>query len=376
MYAQILREELATIAGLMAFVVVFVFGDRLAPSQLGLPLGSMFISMLFAVMLWCAFTVVHHAEGLAVLLGEPYGTLILTISVIGIEVAVIAAVMLAGSDKPTIARDTMFSVVMIVLNGLVGLSLLLGGLRHRVQAYSLQGANAYLAVLIPLAAIGLVLPSFTRSAPGGELSDLHAAFVTAMSIALYGVFLAIQTTTLSDIFQQPQSNELGATTSEDNRHHHPFVIRSASYHAIALLIALLPIILLSKKLATYLDFAITSLGAPLALGGFIVAALVLTPEGLSAIQAARANQLQRAVNICLGSALATIGLTIPVVLVIGFLIGESITLGLSSPDIVMLSVTLVVSLVTFMSPRTNILQGAVHLALFFGYVMLIFDTAN
>lgn len=369
----IVRQEAATIVGYCAFFLAIVFADGLSPSALGTGGAAALFLALFAIMLWLAFAVVRHAEGLATVLGEPYGTLILTLSVIGIEVALISSVMIAGSDKAGLARDTMFSVVMIVLNGLVGLSLLIGGLRHRLQEYNLIGANAYLAVLIPLAALSLILPRFSVSAPGGELSTIQAVFLVSMSIVLYGVFLTIQTVTHSDIFMQPEQNgnEAGAV---DHHHHHTG--RSVPFHSLALIAAMLPIVLLSKTLATYVDFGVSQLGAPLALGGFLIAALVLTPEGISAIQAARVNQLQRAVNICLGSSLATIGMTVPAVLVIGWVIRQPVELGLENTEIVILSVTLIVSLVTFLSGRTSILLGTVHLALFAAYVMLIFDTAG
>jgi Ca2+:H+ antiporter len=368
---KIIRQEIATGVGYLTLLGALLFGSALTPGAIGHVAAISVLSALFFVMLWVAFAVVRHAESLATLLGEPYGTLILTLSVIGIEVALIASVMITGTDKATLARDTMFSVVMIVLNGLVGLSLLIGGLRHRLQEYNLIGANAFLAVLIPLAVLSLVLPSFSPSAPGGELSQLHAIFLIGMSVVLYGVFLAIQTVTHSDIFMQPAADK--SDGSEPEGHHHDFVVRTVPFHSVALVAAMLPIVLLSKTLAVYVDFGITQLGAPLALGGFLIAALILTPEAISAIQAARDNQLQRAVNICLGSALATIGLTVPAVLTIGWVINEPVELGLENADIVMLCLTLVVSLVTFLSGRTSILLGTVHLALFAAYVMLIFD---
>lgn len=367
----IIRQEIATVVGYLTLLGVLLFGGAPSPDAIGSSAAVSVLFALFLVMLWVAFAVVRHAESLATLLGEPYGTLILTLSVIGIEVALIASVMITGADKATLARDTMFSVVMIVLNGLVGLSLLVGGLRHRLQDYNLIGANAYLAVLIPLAVLSLILPRVSPSAPGGELSQLQATFLIGMSIVLYGVFLGIQTVTHSDIFKQPTADASGA--GEPAHHHHHFVVRTVPFHSVALLAAMLPIVLLSKTLAVYVDFGITRLGAPLALGGFLIAALVLTPEAISAIQAARDNQLQRAVNICLGSALATIGMTVPAVLSIGWLINEPVELGLGDTDIVILCLTLFVSLVTFLSGRTSVLLGTVHLALFAAYVMLIFD---
>jgi len=369
----LLRQEIATIIGFLTLALFLVFGHMLAPESLGLKVSILPLVIIFGVMLWGAFSVVRHAESLATILGEPYGTLILTLSVIGIEVAVIAAVMISGADKPTLARDTMFSVLMLVMNGLVGLCLIVGGLRHRNQIYNLQGANAYLAVLLPLAILGLVLPRYTTSAPAGELSALQTGFQIALSIILYLIFLAVQTVTHSDIFRQPRDPEQGGVKAEVSGHQHQYVIKTVPYHIIGLIAALLPIVLLSKKLALYVSFGIAATGAPLALGGFLVAALILSPEALSAMHAARDNLLQRSVNISLGSALATIGLTIPAVLIIGWVTGEHIVLGLGTTDVVLLTLTLAVSLVTFISPRTNFLQGAVHLALFTAYVVMIFD---
>lgn len=361
-----LKSELPSLTGFVVFGAFMLLGDTLKPDYVGIGPSLLLLGVIFAAVMWCAFSVVRHAECLATILGEPYGTLILTLAVIGIEVALIVAIMLSGDAAPTMARDTMFSVVMIVMNGLIGLCLLMGGLRHRNQTYNLQGAQAFLSVLVPLAIFALVLPRFTHSAPGGQLSPLQAGFDVIMCILLYGVFLAIQTVTHSDIFRQPDQ-------SEDDDGHHGVVVRSLPFHVIGLVGALLPIILLSKKLALYVEFGIGGLGAPLALSGFIVAALVLMPEGLSAIQAARENKLQRAVNICLGSAVATIGLTVPAVLLVGWVTGLSIELGLKPADIALLVLTLFVSLLTFGSRTTNYLLGAVHLSLFAAYVMMIFD---
>ncbi len=363
---NIFRSELPSLAGFAVFAAFMAAGDILKPETIGIGASLALLAVIFATVMWCAFSVVRHAECLATILGEPFGTLILTLAVIGIEVALIVAIMLSGDAAPAMARDTMFSVVMIVLNGLIGLCLLSGGLRHKNQSYNLQGAQAFLSVLVPLAVFALVLPRVTHSAPGGELSKLQAGFEVVMSILLYGVFLAIQTVTHSDIFRQPDAKE-------EDHDHHGVVVRSIPYHVIGLLGALLPIILLSKKLALYVEFGIDGVGAPIALSGFVVAALVLMPEGLSALQSARENKLQRAVNICLGSAVATIGLTVPAVLLVGWITGVQIELGLEMPEIVLLGLTLIVSLLTFGSRMTNYLQGAVHLALFAAYVMMIFD---
>ncbi|PHQ69920.1 MAG: calcium:proton antiporter [Sneathiella sp.] len=370
---SIIKSEFASIVCFVTLIFFLLAGNNLAPEQIGIYPSIAVLAGLFLVMLWTAFNVVRHAECLASIFGEPYGTLILTLSVIGIEVALIASIMIAGADKPTLARDTMFSIIMIVLNGLVGLSLLSGGLKYRLQEYNLQGAGAYLTMLMPFAILGLVLPRFTQSAPGGEISNLMAIFLIVMSITLYGIFLTVQTLTHSDIFQYQPSGKDGTAVSSSDQDHHGFVVRSKSYHAIGLIAALLPIVLLSKILAGYIDFGMDALGAPFALSGFLIAALILTPEALSAIRAARSNQLQRSVNICLGSALSSLGLTIPTVLVIGWILGQRVELGLEPADIVILALTLIVSLITFVSKRTHVLQGAVHLALFATYLVLIFD---
>jgi len=371
----VMRSEIATLAAFAVLAFFAIIGDQLSPERIDRLTAILLLILLFSVMLWAAFAVVRHAECLAILLGEPYGTLILTLSVIGIEVALIASIMIVGADKPTLARDTMFSILMIVLNGLVGLSLVTGGLKHRLQDYNLQGAGAYLTMLMPFAMLGLVLPRFTVSAPGGELSGLMAAFLIVMSVVLYSIFLAVQTVTHSDIFQYQLPIEDEGSSSPDHTGDHHFTVSTIPFHASALIAALVPILLLSKTLALYVDFGIDRLGAPLAFGGFLIAALILTPEALSAIRAARANELQRSVNICLGSALSTLGLTIPTVLIVGWLTGEAVELGLNPTEIVLLALTLIVALVTFVSERTHVLQGAVHLALFAAYVMLIFDTA-
>src|SRR5437773_6852728 len=235
---------------------------------------------LFTVILLSAFAVVRHAENLADRLGEPLGTLILTLAVTGIEVMMIAAVMYAGPGNAALARDAMFAVVMIVLNGMVGLSLLLGGLRYREQTYNLQGANAFLAVIVPLAVLGLVLPTYTTSSPGPTFSPLQATFLILMSVGLYGVFLAMQTWRHRDYFVAPSSAEPAERPGPEAHAGHE--VRSVAYHTSLLLAYLLPLVILSKQIAVPINFGIHVLHAPPALGGFLVSALVLFPESVSA----------------------------------------------------------------------------------------------
>ena len=334
-------------------------------SELANPWWAGFVLLLlFGIMMLSAFAVVRHADCLAEIFGEPYGTLILTFAITGIEVMMISAVMLTGPEVSTTARDTMFAVIMIVFNGMAGLAVLVGGLRYHEQTYNLQGANAFLAVIFPLAVLGLILPNFT-SAPGGTLSPLHEGFLILMSVALYAVFLAIQTLRHRHFFLEHGEAEEQAPPVTD--------LRPAAYHGTLLILYIVPIVLLSKKIAVPIDFVVSVLGAPAALVGFLVAVLIMSPESLTALRATLANQMQRSINLLLGSVLASISLTIPAVLVIGLLTERTVVLGLAPVDTVMLLLTLGLSTLTFASGRTNALLGAVHLLLFFAYLMLIFE---
>jgi Ca2+:H+ antiporter len=323
--------------------------------------GCLFLTILFG-----SKAVVRHAEDLAHELGEPFGTLVLTLSITTIEVASISAVMLHGSNNPTLARDTIFAILMIILNGMVGLSLLFGGWVHKEQHYNLQGANVYLSVIVPLAVLSLILPDFTRTTPGPTLSGTQQAFLVIVALGLYGAFLAIQTGRHRLYFS--------AETSQSEESEETGTKPRSVYRNVSLLVAyLVPIIYLAELLATPIDYFTETLHLPDALGAVIIAALVATPEALSAVRAAMANHLQRAMNIFLGSVLATIGLTIPAMLVVGHFSGRPFVLGLEHTDIVMLLLTLFSCGITFGSGRTNVLQGAVHLLLFAVYVLLIFQ---
>lgn len=261
-----LRSESVFIAGAITTTLFLIYGDVwLSDLSNILRVGVLFI-WIFAIMLWCAFGVVRHADCLADLLGEPYGTLILTLAVISIEVALISAIMLTGASNPALARDTMLAVIMIVLNGMVGVALLIGGIRHGEQAFNLQGARAFLAVIIPLATMSLILPRFTASTEEPTLTHMQAILFAVMTIALYATFLAIQTVRHRGFFVQPNPAGDGGASDDDggHGHHQP---KSVPYHAVFLILTMLPIVLLSKKLAVLVDHGIATLGAPVALGG-------------------------------------------------------------------------------------------------------------
>ncbi len=332
------------------------------------PLLIGLLVVLCAVILIAAIAIVRHADVLAHRLGEPGGTLLLTLAVTGLEVAMVTFVMATGKPKPMLARDTMFAVVMLVLNGLMGLSLLLGGLRHREQPYNLQGANAFLVMILPLTVLGLILPNFTRDTVGPTLSIFQMIFLSVMSLAIYGIFLFVQNRRHKGffIFAEESVSKVHVDDSEHSSH-------SSGYHSLMLVFYGLPLVLLAKQMAAPLDAMVNRLGAPEALGGFVMAVLVLTPEAIAAVRAAQTNQLQRSVNILMGSVLASIGLTIPMVIAVSIYSGRSLVLGLDPVGMVMLGLTLVTSMLTFSLPKTNLLLGCVHLLLFGAYFMLMFD---
>lgn len=345
--------------------IFFAFDSAILGGLAGTALPLFLLAWLFGTMLLAAFAVVRHSESLAQIFGEPYGTLILTLAITVIEVLMISAVMLAGPPVSTLARDTMFAVVVIVFNGMAGLALLVGGLKYHEQTYNLQGASSFMAVIVPLAVLGLVLPNFTESAPGGTFSTLHESFLIVMSLALYAVFLAIQTLRHKHFFLHGEEAEELAPPITD--------LRPAAYHGTLLILYILPIVLLSKKISVPIDYGVRVLGAPAALVGFLVAALILAPESLAAVRAALANQMQRAINLLLGSVLASISLTIPAVIAIGMLTDRTVVLGLEAVDVIMLLLTLGMGTLTYASGRTNVLLGAVHILMFCASVVLIFD---
>ena len=326
--------------------------------------GSGIFVWLFAVMLLASFAVVRHADYLAERLREPFGTLILTLSVTSIEVMMISVLMLNGNN-PALARDTMFAVVMIVLGGLLGSALLTGGLRFSEQQFNLKGVNSFIGLILPLAILSLVMPNFTESGGDGMYSPFHAVSLIMLSLIIYAVFLAVQTSRHRDFF-----NEADWEPQEHEELHHG---GSVWLSALFLVLHLIPVVLLAKQLAHLLDYGVKGGGLPEALGGMVVATLILAPEGLSAIQAAARNQVQRSVNVLLGSVLATIGLTVPAALTISLIYGKPVQLGLSNSSMTLLAMTLATCMITFGQGQTNILQGFVHLLLFAAYIVLMFQ---
>ncbi len=316
-------------------------------------------------LLGSVFSAVHHAEVVAHRVGEPFGTLVLAVAVTVIEVALIVSMMLAGGpDKAGLPRDTVFAAVMIICNGVVGMCLLAGGLRHREQSFQLQGALSALAVLAALVTLSLVLPNMARSAPGPFFTNAQLAFSGIASIVLYGSFVFIQTVRHRDYFLPPSGD------MQEHAERPSLVIAGISLGL--LLASLIAVIGLAKALTPMLEAGIDYVGAPKAIVGIAIAAMVLLPEGLSALRAAKRNLLQTSMNLALGSALASIGLTIPAVAVVSILIGQPLAMGLGTLETTLLALTLLLSVITLGTGRTTVLQGVVHLAVFAAFLFFSF----
>jgi Ca2+:H+ antiporter len=317
-----------------------------------------------AILIATVFAAVYHAEVVAHRIGEPFGTLVLAVAVTIIEVALIVSVMIAaGEGKAGLARDTVFAAVMIVCNGIVGLCLLMGGMRHRVQGFQVEGASAALAVLAALTILTLVVPNFTTSAAGPTFSTPQLVFAGAVSLVLYGSFVFVQTVRHRDYFLP--------VAEEDEETHAPLPSNAITLVSAGLLVAaLIAVVGLAKALTPTLEVGVAWVNAPKAVVGIVIAALVLLPEGLAALRAARANRLQTSLNLALGSALASIGLTIPAVAVVSIVLGRSLELGLGVMEEVLLLLTLFVGMITLGTGRTTVLQGIVHLVIFAVFLFL------
>ncbi len=337
------------------------FKDALPPGGVGIVLAILLIPVLFGVI----FAAVYHAETIAHWAGEPYGTLILTLAVTIIEVALIASVMMSDANgSPALARDTVFAVVMTVCNGLAGICILVGGLKYREQSFRVPGAAAYVTVLIVLATLTLILPNYTTETPGPSYSANQLAFVAVITVVLYAAFLYIQTIRHRDYFITP---------SGDNGWPETHSMRQLAISGLLLLVALVAIVMLSKKFAVVVELGREAVGAPAPVTGLIVAILILLPEGVAALQAARKDALQKSLNLALGSALATIGMTFPAVTIVALNLHTPLTLGLNPSSTVLLGLTLLVSTMTFATGRTNILYGFVHLVIFATFLFLTFQ---
>ena len=337
------------------------------PSGQGAAWVTVLVSFItLCVLLVTVFVVLEHAEALAFRLGQPYGTLLLTFAVTTVEVSIIVSMMLHGENNPTLARESVFSTVMIVCAGVVGLCLTLGAWQHRQQDLKRQGTSAILSVLTALTVLTLVLPNFTLTTDPGSFSPVQLIFVSFCSVLLYASFVFAQTVRQRDDFIDESVAYIGIHAGHASK-------RALYMNAVFLVIGLVGIVLLAEQVAIGIEDGLAALQVKQSdsIVGAFIATLVLLPESLAAIRAALNNELQRSLNIALGSALATIGLTIPAVGMASLITGRELTLGLSSGDTVLLVLVLSISIHSFGTGRTTVLTGMVHLVVFIAFLLLL-----
>ena len=334
-------------------------------AAIALPMNPVLAAICLLTLMGTVICAVHHAEVVAHRVGEPFGTLVLALAVTIIEVALIVSIMLTGGpEAAAVPRDTVFSAIMIICNGLIGLCLLIGGVRHHEQSFNVGGANAALAALIALTTLSLVLPAFTTSSAGPTYSASQLSFAAIVSLVLWATFVFVQTVRHRDYFLPVHD------TADENIHAAPPTNRQAWVSFGFLLVGLLVVVGLAKMLSPSIEAAVTRIGAPQATIGVLIAVLVLLPETWAAVRAAMANRLQTSLNLALGSALASIGLTIPAVALTSLLLGTPLPLGLQAKDLVLLTLTFLVTSITLVTGRTSVMQGAIHIVIFAAFLFL------
>lgn len=329
-------------------------------------LGAIYTVILTVLLIGSVLAAVHHAEVVAHKVGEPYGTLLLALAITTIEVALIVSLMLTGGPETTaLARDTVVAAVMMILTGMIGICLLVGGAKFKEQEFSLSGVSVALVALSAIIVLTLILPNYTTSRSGPFYSPVQLGFVAVISLIIYGAFVLTQTVRHRDFFLPP-----GEDGNED-AHAEPPTTKTALFSGLLLLTCLGIVVLLAKALAPDIEDAVVNAGAPKSLVGVIIAAVVLLPEGLAAYNAARKNRLQTSLNLALGSALASIGLTIPAVAIVAMITGMTITLGIDMKATVLLLLSLFTIMLSLATGKTNMLQGVVLLVIFATYLFTI-----
>jgi Ca2+:H+ antiporter len=324
-------------------------------------MGTLGTAAAVIVLIGSVLAAVHHAEVIAHKVGEPFGTLVLAIAVTVIEVSLIVSLMLADAgDATTLARDTVFAAIMIILNFIIGICLLAGAVRHFEQRFTLKGMSAALGVLAAMTVLSLILPNYTSSTSGPTYAPSQLIFVAVVSLILYGTFVLVQTVRHRDYF-------LPSADDKDD-HAAPPSSRATGIAFAALLVALVSVVLLAKTLSPTIEAAVLGAGLPLTVVGVVIAALVLAPESLAAYKSARRNRLQTSLNLALGSALATIGLTIPSVAIVSLVLDLPIALGIDAKSMTLLALSLFVATLSLGTGRTTVLQGVVHLVIFAAYL--------
>lgn len=364
-------------------VIAFaVFGHGLLGALMAATTAIIAFLVLLITIVGAAFGVVKEADALAHKLGEPYGTLILTLSVVAIEVILISAVLLGPGENPTIGKDSIFSVMMIIMNLVMGLCILTGSLKFGEQEYNAQGTMTYLGMIVMLGGLGMLLPNFIVGAGEGIFSNTQAIVLSSLIIILYGSFLFFQMKSYRHLYIQPRAGFLEIPFSERKFYDQPttddVVTNNNSrleiwVRSIVLFAMILPIVLLSRNMAVVVDFGIKAANLPLLLGGVLIAIIVFTPESMTAVKAAMNNEFQRAINLCLGAFVSTVGLSIPSVLIIGLITGKRVEFGLNTTETILFTITLLLSVITYSGKRTSPIVGMMHLVLFAVFILLIFN---
>lgn len=340
---------------------------------------GIFLLVLLTIIV-AAFGVVKEADELAHKLGEPYGTLILTLSIVSIEVILIAAMMFGPEENPTIGKDSIFSVMMIIMNLVLGLCILLGGIKHGEQEYNAQGTLSYLSMIIMLGGISMMLPNYITGQGNGEFTAIQASIISGLVIVLYALFLYFQVKGYKHLYVQPAPGNMeilykdrNKATMMDVHDEGQIGMKEIVLRTLLLLAMILPIVLLSHNLAVLVDHGIKAMSLPTLLGGVLIAIIVFTPESMTAVKAAMNNEFQRAINLCHGAFVSTVGLTVPAVLIIGLIANKTVRFGLTSTETILFVITLILSMLSFSGKRTAPIVGIMHLVLFVVFVMLIFN---
>jgi len=360
---QILKnfsKEYALFLAIITFLAMHHYEHTLVQTTSGNLLG---FGILFAVIIYAAMAVAHHAEMLAEKFGEPYGTLILTFSAVVVEIVIIV-IMMMHAETPTLARDTIYAAIMLDINGLLGVAAIIGGIKYGEQPYNVDSSNSYLSMLLVAIGIAMVLPHFI----GAEHNSIFMVFTVITFVLLYVTFTRVQLTSHKYFFEYENEDEKCEKTGHCKTHGEI----NAVYHTIALVAYIVAIGALAEVLSVFMGNTLENFGLPLAIGAVGVALISASPELIVAVRAALDNRMQTVINIALGASLATILLTIPAVIIVSYYMGMDLTLAITPVQGVMLGLTLLVSIVNFNDGETNVLEGFLHFILFIVFAFLLF----
>lgn len=376
-----IKTWLRLIAIWFVTISFLLFGNSFLDDAMTKSVALVLFSILLTTIIVASFGVVKEADELAHQLMEPFGTLILTLSIVSIEVILISAVLLGPGENPTIGKDSIFSVMMIIMNLVMGVAILLGAMKYKEQEYNAPGTMSYMAMIIVLGGIGMWLPNFIASGHDGNFTSVQAIVLSSFILVLYGSFLFFQMKGYQYMYRQPPKGVLEISTEksaeitkkEDTSAMQTSTKLELLFRSIVLLAMILPIVLLSHNMASIVDFGIKEAKLPSLIGGVLIAIIVFTPESLTAIKAALNNEFQRAINLCHGAFVSTVGLTVPSVLIIGLITGKTVLLGLSMLEMLLFALTVLLSTIVFIGKRTAPIYGVMHLVLFGVFILLIFN---